>query len=271
MTPGPVVVAGAGDVGLRLARLRIACGDEVVAVRRGAGEALPRLRWQRADLVTGDGLAALPRQAKALVFCAAPDVRDEAAYRALYLDGLHRAIDACAPARVVFVSSTAVYAEDAGEWVDEFTPARPPGFNGQVLLKTERSLAAHPNATALRCSGIYGPGRGTLRRKARGDSPGRWHWTNRIHAADAAAAISHLLDLAGAPPCLLANDDQPALEAQVWAWLRQRDGLPALAAPVAAPATGRRVSNARLRATGWAPAFPDYRAGYADVQDGAGL
>ena len=272
MSTGPVVVAGAGDVGLRLARLRIADGDEVIAIRRGEGEPMPGLRWLRADLARGDGLAALPRQAAALVFCAAPDVRDEAAYRVLYLDGLQRAMAACHPRRVVFVSSTAVYAEDAGEWVDEDTPARPPAFNGKVLLETESSLAGHPAATALRCSGIYGPGRGALLRKARGDQPGARRWTNRIHAADAAAAISHLLDLADPPRCVLGNDDLPALEQDVLAWLRAREGLPPLAsAPPDGPASGRRVANARLRATGWKPVFPDYRSGYASLAGGAGV
>jgi electron-transferring-flavoprotein dehydrogenase len=272
MSAGPLVVAGAGDVGLRLAHRRIALGDEVIGLRRGEGEAVAGLRWLRADLVGGEGLAALPRQAAALVFCAAPDAREEAAYRALYVDGLRRVIDACGPARVVFVSSTAVYAEDAGEWVDEATPARPPAFNGRVLLAAEQSLAAHPKATALRCSGIYGPGRGALLRKARGDQPGTRRWTNRIHADDAASAISHLLGLADPPRLLLGNDDLPAPEHEVLAWLRAHEGLPPLAAPAAdAPASGRRVANARLRATGWAPAFPDYRAGYASLLAGAGV
>lgn len=271
MKAGPVVVAGAGDVGLRVARLRIERGDEVIGLRRGEGEAVPGLRWLRADLARGDGLAALPRAAAALVFCAAPDVRDEAAYRALYVDGLRRAIEACAPARVVFVSSTAVYAEDAGEWVDVATPARPPAFNGQALLAAEQVLAGRVGATALRCSGIYGPGRGALRRKARGDQPGARRWTNRIHAQDVASAISHLLDLPAPPPRLLGNDDLPALEHEVLAWLRAREGLPPLPPVGPGPATGRRVSNAALRATGWAPAFPDYRAGYASLPDGPGV
>ena len=271
VSAGPVVVAGAGDVGLRFARLRLARGEEVIGLRRREGEPIAGLRWLRADLSRGEGLAALPRRAAALVVCAAPDVRDEAAYRALYVDGLRRAIDACDPARVVFVSSTAVYAEDAGEWVDEATPARPPAFNGRALLAAEQGLAGRPLATALRCSGIYGPGRGALLRKARGDQPGARRWTNRIHAEDVASAISHLLDLAAPPPLLLGNDDLPALEQDVLAWLRAREGLPPL--PPAAPglATGRRVANARLRATGWAPAFPDYRAGYASLLSGPGV
>ena len=129
----------------------------------------------------------------------------------------------------------------------------------------------------FRLSGIYGPGRGALLRKARGDQPGARRWTNRIHADDAASAISHLLEFDAPPALLLANDDLPALEHEVLAWLRARQGLPPLAAAGAdpdadaGPATGRRVANARLRATGWAPAFPDYRAGYASLLAGAGV
>ena len=57
--------------------------------------AAPGQRALRADLATGEGLSRLPRQVAAVVFCAAPDRRDEAAYRALYLDGLRRLLDAC--------------------------------------------------------------------------------------------------------------------------------------------------------------------------------
>lgn len=261
---GPVLVAGAGDVGQRLARRLAGAGREVLTLRRSEAAAAPGIRPLRADLATGEGLARLPRTLGALVFCAAPDRRDEAAYRALYLDGLRRLLDATDAARVVFVSSTAVYAEDAGEWVDEATPPRPPAFNGQVLLDTETALAAHPGGIALRLSGIYGPGRESLLRRARAGEPGGPRWGNRIHVEDAAAALAHLLDLDAPAPLYLGNDDLPARDADVLAWLRAAEGRPPVP-PAAGPDTGRRVSNARLRGTGWAPAFPDYRAGYGPL------
>ena len=81
---GPVVVAGAGDVGGRLAARLAAAGTDVLALRRRPPEHSPGgVRALAVDLVSGQGLAALPRQAAALVFCAAPDQRDETAYRAL--------------------------------------------------------------------------------------------------------------------------------------------------------------------------------------------
>jgi electron-transferring-flavoprotein dehydrogenase len=263
-----VLIAGAGDLGLRLATLRAARGEEVIALRRREVALPASVRGLRVDLASGEGFARLPRRPDALVFCAAPDRREEAAYRALYVDGLRRLLDAVDVPRLLFVSSTAVYAEDAGEWVDEDTPARADSFNGRVLLEAERELAGHAGGVALRLSGLYGPGREMLLRKAREGGANAMRWSNRIQVDDAAAALSHLLDLAAPQPVYLGNDDEPALEYQVQAWLRAREGLPPLAPP-GGPESGRRVGNARLRASGWIPAYPDFRAGYAGLSSAA--
>ena len=166
--------------------------------------------------------------------------------------------------RLIFVSSTAVYAQDAGEWVTETTPAAPPAFNGRVLLAAERELDAHAGGLVLRLSGLYGPGREALLRKARAGEANRPQWTNRIHVDDAAAALAHLLALPTPQRLHLGNDDRPALESEVQAWVREHEGLPPVDA-VAAPVSGRRVANTRLRASGWAPMHPDFRSGYAPL------
>ncbi len=262
---GPVLVAGAGDVGGRLARLLADAGTEVITLRRREADAGPGIRALRADLAGGDGLQALPRACAALVFCAAPDAREEAAYRRLYIDGLSRLLAATEAPRVLLTSSTAVYAEDAGEWVDETTPARPPAFNGRVLLEAEALLSTRPGGVALRLTGLYGPGREWLLRRARAGEPGARRWGNRIHVQDAAGALAHLLALDAPAPLYLGSDDLPALECEVLAWVRACEGLEAAPAPPAGPETGRRVRNQRLRASGWAPAFTDYRAGYGPL------
>ena len=259
-----LVVAGAGDVGGRLAQRRVQIGDDVIALRRRDVEMPPGIRALRADLASGEGLARLPRRVDAVAFCAAPDQRDEAAYRALYLDGLRRLMDACEAPRLVFVSSTAVYGQDAGEWVDEASPAEPPGFNGRILREAEAALAQHGGGIALQLSGLYGPGRGMMLRKARAGEPGRPHWSNRLHVDDAAGALSCLLDVESPEACYIGSDDLPALESDVLGWLRERQGLPAVAAAPGA-ATGKRLRNARLRAAGWVPAHPDYRSGYGGL------
>lgn len=267
-----IIVAGAGDVGGRLARLRVAAGDEVIALRRRPGEDTPGLRWLGVDLLDGHGLDRLPRRPDAVVFCASPDRRTEADYRRLFIDAQRRLADSLAapPARWLFVSSTAVYGEDAGSWVEEGTSTAPHAFNGRVLLEAERSLAdSVSGAVVLRATGLYGPGRDYLLRRALRDEPASPRWTNRVHVADAAAALSHLLDHAGPEPLYLCSDDLPAREDEVLAWLRSRMGLPPPAVATG-PESGRRVSNARLRRSGWVPRWPDYREGYGALLEERG-
>jgi electron-transferring-flavoprotein dehydrogenase len=269
-SPRSVLIAGAGDLGSRLALRCAARGEEVIALRRRDVARVDGVRHLRVDLASGEGFSRLPRRPDALVFCAAPDQRTEAGYRALYVDGLRRLLDALEVLRVIFVSSTAVYAEDAGEWVDEMTPARADTFNGQVLLEAERELVPHEGGMVLRLSGIYGPGREMMIRRAREGRADRPRWTNRIHVEDAAAALQHLLELKAAEQVFLGNDDLPSLECDVQDWIRAREGLPAVA-PATGPESGRRVSNARLRASGWIPDYVDYRAGYAELIDKGAL
>ena len=257
-----LLIAGAGDTGSRLAALAAADGFDALALRRREVAMGPGIRALRADLRTGDGFAAIPRQLDALVFCAAPDERTEAAYRALYRDGLRRLLDRAEIGRVLFVSSTAVYAEDAGGVVDEATPADATAFNGRVLLEAEGELQPHPDAAAFRASGIYGPGRERMWQRARRDEPGEPRWTNRIHVEDVAGALLHLLKAPRIARVYCGNDDAPALEHEVVDGLRARLGLAALGA-ASGPLTGKRVSNARLRGTGWSPRFSDWRSGYA--------
>jgi nucleoside-diphosphate-sugar epimerase len=259
-----LVIIGAGDVGGRLARLRAAAGCEVVAARRRDVDIGDGIRSVRVDVVSGAGIDRLPRRPDAVVYCVAPDHRDEAAYRALFVDGLRRVLDRIEMTRLIMVSSTAVYGEDSGEWVDEATPAHPAAFNGRVLREAEAELAAHPQPSVLRLSGLYGPGREAMLRRARSATPGAPRWTNRVHVDDAASALSLLLDLQPLQRLYLGSDDLPVLESELLEWLREREGLAAVA-PASGPVTGRRVRNTRLRDAGWALRHPDYRSGYREL------
>lgn len=278
-----ILIAGAGDVGLRLGRLRAAGGDAVWLLRRRPIESdIDGIRTLSADLTSGAGLDHLPSEFDAIVFCAAPDQREEAAYRRLYLDGPARLLDALptSPECFLITTSTAVYGEDCGEWVDEATPARPREFNGRVLLQAEQALGTRlTGAVAVRLSGLYGPGRTRMLARARSGDPGTRRWGNRIHVEDAASALDRLLDIDAPLPIYLASDDRPALDCDVLAWLSRRQSSLAQDrpqdqpmeqtpnqtpdAPPDGPESGRRVANARLRATGWQPRFPDFRAGYS--------
>jgi nucleoside-diphosphate-sugar epimerase len=265
-----VLVAGAGDVGSRVARRLVAQGKRVFALRRGEMPPDPTIRWLRGDLTRPDTLQGLPK-VDAVVFAPTPDARDEAAYRAVFLDGLRHLVEALpeAPRRTLFVSSTAVYGEHAGDWVDEATPTDPPGFNGRVLVETEQWLASRDlGGLSLRLAGLYGPGRTQLLDRLREGKVtvprGRRVFANRIHVDDAAAAIVHLLSLDAPDALYVGVDDTPLPVDELYDYLA---GLLGAAPPPdgpSAPGIGnKRMSNAHLRATGFQCRWPDARMGYA--------
>jgi len=272
-----VLIAGCGDVGMRVAHRLLARGDEVWALRRGAGDGASGIRWLQGDLTRPETLRDLPGRIEQLVYLPSPGARDAQVYRALFVDGLRHllnALDGRALQRVLLVSSTAVYGDHGDAWVDEETPADPPGFNGEVLLEAERWLAAQPVASVvLRLAGLYGPGRLQLieRLRAGGVSVPRQsvHWANRIHVDDAAAAIAHLLAIESPQPLYLGVDDTPLTLDVLY------DHLAALLAapppkegPGPAGVGSKRLSNARLRASGFVPQWPDARQGYAALLTG---
>jgi nucleoside-diphosphate-sugar epimerase len=273
------LVAGAGYVGAELARLLVAAGHDVTVLRRSEAAAPPGARAFRADLAAPGALEALP-PADLVFYTAAADERSDAAYQRAYVTGVARLVERLArmpapPRRLLYVSSTSVYAQQEGEWVDETSPTQPVGFTGRRLLEGEAcALAAPFPAAVLRLGGIYGPGRSSLVERVRSGalhlSRGAPRYTNRIHRDDAAAALAHLAALTDTGACFLGVDSEPAPEAEVLAWLAARLGVAlaredaALAHEPARRAAGnKRCSNARLLASGFRFRYPTYREGYA--------
>ncbi len=274
-----VLLAGCGDLGERVARRLLARGDTVFALRRQppAGST-GGITWLAGDMTQGERLPPMPPGITQLVHLPTPGARDVAAYRAVFVDGLRHvmaALDAAPLKRVLFVSSSAVYGESAGDWVDEDTPPDPPGFNGAVLLEAERRLAALPvTGIALRLAGVYGPGRLPLIDRLRAGQTRvprtQTHWANRIHVEDAAAAITHLLALPAPQPVYLGVDDTPLPIDVLYDHLAALTGAPPPAAGPGPVGVGsKRLRNARLRASGWAPRWADARDGYAALLGGA--
>ncbi|WP_309071112.1 NAD-dependent epimerase/dehydratase family protein [Arthrobacter sp.] len=276
-----VLIAGCGDLGTQAGLGFAEAGHRVVGWRRSAGKLPPSIEGQSVDL-TGE-LPTIPSDTDVVVIALTADGRSEAAYRATYFDGTANLLaalerDGVAPRRIVFVSSTAVYGNDDGAWVDETTSPSPSTPTGAVLRETEQLLAQRaPQSVMLRLSGIYGPGRTRLIDQVRNGSEstgGVPHWTNRIHRDDAAAAIVHIAGLEAPAGAYLGTDDEPALLAEVQAFLAAELGLPlpaGTAREAESGATGKRCSNGLLRASGFEFAYPTYRDGYRAVLQGIGI
>lgn len=265
------LIAGAGDVGVRAGLRLAAAGWRVTGIRRG-GTLPDPIAVHRGDLTRPATLSGLPGDIDLVLYLPAPGTRDEATYRALFVDGPAALLAALPrpPRRLVFVSSTAVYGDAAGDWVDERTPPRPEGFNGEVLLEAEQALARLPVASVvLRLAGLYGPGRDWLLSRVRaGEGCRPDFWTNRIHVDDAARLLVHLAGMEAPDAVYVGVDDEPATECAVLGWLAGRLGLPAPAPGPGNPRMGvgnRRLSNARVRASGFEFEYPDYRRGYAPL------
>ena len=282
-----VLIAGCGDVGTRLGLALASDGDEVRGLRRNPAALPSPIAGVRGDLVTGDGLRAAADGVQTLVYAAAADAFTDDAYRSAYVDGLARTLAALAAVRaplerVLFTSSTAVYAQDDGSWVDETSPTEPRGFSGRRLLEAEAlALGAGVPASVLRLAGIYGPGRTRLVDEVRSggavvpgsDAP---VWTNRIHADDCAGALRHLcrLPAEGAQGLWVGVDHEPCERAVVLDWIAARLGVERprrVALDAGGAGTSRRggankrCCNAKLVASGYRFAFPTFREGYADV------
>ena len=274
-----VLVAGCGYVGTALAARLAAEGHAVWTLRRSAGAPSSGATAIRADLTDAGALRRLPPRLDDVFYTASADGTDDRAYRSAYVDGLRyllAALDGHPIRRIVFTSSTGVYAQSRGEWVDEDSPAEPTHFSGKRLLEGERllALASFP-ATVVRLAGIYGPGRAGLVERVRrveavipGGGP---VYANRIHRDDCAGVLRHVMMLEHAAPLYVAADEEPAEMAVVLRWIAERLGVspPKVDSHEAGSRYGRasnkRVRNARLLASGCRFRYPTFREGYGEL------
>ncbi|MES3517793.1 MAG: SDR family oxidoreductase [Natronomonas sp.] len=286
------VVLGCGYVGLELCRQLRARGEDVVGVRRSEA-ALSEIEATGATAVAADvtdveSLAAVP-DADSLVFAASSGGRGADAARRVYVDGLRTAIDVFAerdepPERLVYTSSTGVYGDHGGDWVDETTPLDPTTEKTKVLAEAERITREYApdrgiDGAVARFAGLYGPDRYRLQRYLEG--PVTEGYLNMIHRNDAAGVVRFLLTTAREEELLLAVDDEPV---EKWAfadWLADACGVEPppkrtkadrLEDDLSEPATRRiltskRCSNDRLRRLGYDLQYPTFRDGYQAAID----
>jgi len=283
MSAPSVLIAGCGDVGGRLAEQMLAKGWQVFGLRRTIANLPAGVIGVAGDLFNEDCPQTWPVGAvDYLVYCAAATDHDEAGYRAAYVQGLRNVLGwlddyGQVPERLLFVSSSSVYEQQDGGWVDETSEAQASAYSGRVMLEAEQiALGSGIPASVVRLTGIYGPGREWLLTQVRRgyrvaiDPP---LYGNRIHADDAAGLLAFLLNAShqgvALDDCYIGVDDAPAPLAEVVMWLREYLGVTEWAEDASVRRTGsKRCSNARAKALGWAPQYPSYREGYGAILAG---
>ncbi len=272
-----ILLAGCGSIGTQLGQQLQAQGHEqgheVFGLRRSAVSLpFPTLQADLSQPIP-DGL--LPENLDYVIHTGTPAERSDAGYAAGYplaVKHLLQALEGQRLKRFFFVSSTAVYHQNDGSWVDETSPTDPQRFNGIRVLEAEQLLlqSAQPG-TCMRFGGIYGAGRSWLMRRVQAGAEIQTEppkYTNRIHQDDCVGVLQFLIEQCEQGIHLdehyVAVDNDPADEATVCRWLAEQLNAPE-PNPITAAADAsqnKRCNNQRLQNAGYSFKYPTFREGY---------
>lgn len=284
-----IVIAGCGYLGRVLGLGYLKEGHAVLGLRRdpAAVEALRAegLNAAAADLLEPDTYPLAALGADLVVLCQAPSRRSDG-YGVTYAaacESFGRWAVSHEVRRIVFVSSTSVYGDLGGEWIDETVDPLASGKHSaearakaEDLLRAERSiLGSGVSACVVRSAGIYGPGRNRIAAVRGAQVPAATKgesYTNRIHVEDLAAAVRVVADKGAPGEVYIASDGSPSTQGDFYDWLFGRLGVRRLfdgclytedqaVRPVRGEAN-KRCRNDKLRALGWTPRYPSYKEGY---------
>lgn len=266
----PRFVIGCGYLGRRAAGLWTARGERVAALTRRNSDAL---RATGLEPVVGDvtepsSLSALP-PAETVLYAVGLDRAAGKPMRDVYVRGLENVLRALPRiGRFVYVSSTSVYGQTAGEWVNESAPTEPVEESGKIVLEAEQLLrATRPDAIILRFAGIYGPNR-LLRKQPIlkgeplvGDAE---KWLNLIHVADGATAVLAATERGAPGSTYNIADGGPVSRREFYSLLARVLNAPdAQFEQRAEPgAANRRIDASKARAElNWSPQFAHANTG----------
>jgi nucleoside-diphosphate-sugar epimerase len=275
-----ILIVGCGAIGFELAETLADAGHDVTGLKRNLPPASPeKFKLVRADITSATDLEALDTDFEHIFFIVSADSRNENSYHDIYETGIDNLLNLFVQtgcnAPWIFVSSTSVYGQSHGEWVDESSVTTPNKSTSLKIVQAEQKLMAqNPANVVVRFSGIYGSGREYLLRMAQQTPSIQQHppyYTNRIHQRDCIGVLAFLLErcLAGVnlEQCYLASDDDPAPLWEVMNWLAGEIHYN----PPIGKTTGhdydmnKRCRNDRLKQLGYTFIYPNYKAGYSEL------
>jgi nucleoside-diphosphate-sugar epimerase len=204
----------------------------------------------------------------AVIHCASSRGGDAEAYRKVYLHGARNLIETFPNSKILFTSSTSVYAQRDGSRVTEDSETKPLRETSRILLEVEK-LIIEKGGIIARLAGIYGPQRSALLSKFLNGTatidPNNARFVNQVHRDDIASALFLLLNREAQTSAQIYNvvNDQPLLQSECYSWLARRLNRPL--PPIRQSEQGRkrgdtnkRVSNTKLHQLGWTPVYPTF-------------
>ena len=274
-----ILIAGCGKLGSQLGVQLQQQGHQVWGIRRDISKLPEQIHPIAADMHRP--LPELSEQFDYVLYMASAGKYKDSAYYQAYVQGTRNLVKALAAQtqlkHLFFVSSTSVFSQTDGEMVNESSPAEPHGFSSERILEGEQTISqSELPATIVRFGGIYGPGRTHLIDLV---LQGKAHcmedvWSNRIHSEDCIGILMHLITMVENGQALdelyIGVDDQPTLSCEVYEWLAEQ--LSVSEVDHREPSensrlmrSNKRLSNQRIRATGYEFIYPTYQDGYQDL------
>ena len=275
-----ILIAGCGIIGSAVGMSLTAGGHEVYGLKRHPPPDKPGIRYLRADLSVAADLADIDTNFDLVIYILSPDDRSELSYRKVFVDGVNNLLEVFSRpglnTRFIFVSSTSVYGQSQGEWVDESSTTAPGNATGKIILQAENAFLANSKRNCIiRFSGIYGHGRSylldmvTRSREVQYQPP---CYMNRIHWQDCVRVISLMANkmIAGEDleSIYLASDDDPAPKWDVFNYLAGKLEVdpPQKAVMPQGTKQNKRCSNRRLKQLGYSFKYRSYKQGYSNVK-----
>lgn len=272
-----ILLAGCGDIGQRTALkfAQLPSRHQCFGLKRNPQNLPPSITPVAGNMTDVEQLTSiLNQQFDVVIVTLTPQSFTEPAYRDSYVAGaeaLAAAIEQTQsqPKLVLWVSSTSVYGNNQGAWVDENTPTNPASFSGRLLLQAEQTIGRLPCAHSIvRFSGIYGPGRTRMLdqiKAGKGRPAQPEQWSNRIHSDDCAGVLAHLVELFEGGESLetvyLGTDCEPVTQHRMRRWMASQMQVQLTDETVVQNAI-RRCSNQRLLESGYEFIYPSYKEGY---------
>ena len=281
-----ILIIGCGDLGTAIAN-NLKHEHQVTGLRRtihaaASHASLGGMQIICADVTQPNTLYVLSNlNPNIVIYCISADAQTDESYQAQYVIGLKNILATQANNRalrhVFFISSTRLYGQKTQDLLDETAPAVPSDFGGERLLEAESLLkdmqvkSKQWRSTSMRLSGIYGKGRLYLANMAKDVTkwPAENNWSNRIHRDDAAGFIAFMVDIAlknqPIDDCYIVTDNMPTQQYEVLRWLAAQQGVDTSFIKTPPVSGGKRLSNNRLRETGFILQYSNYQFGYSQI------